>query len=338
VGSRYSNVTISSLAPIITLPLTHPKKNRRWIALAGLIAVLAVVVFGDLPGDSRFIDVLVNSAHAPAFALAAILLVLTSQRSEPSGSLRRYVIWWVIAVLLGAAVEMIQAIINRDADWHDVLNDAVGAAFALSMHRFIHARGTKTHSSVSLLVAGLTFTFAAWPLTECTAAYALRAHRFPSLLAVETRLDLYFVTTGDPAQDRRLTEQWPLWSSTAGPLSVELSGSAWPGLHLREVERDWSLYKAVSVDVENPGRRSLALVMRLDDRSSVQEDDPFYFDLKLPPHTRQIVKVELDGLSRPKSGKALDLHDMRALVLFHDGPVTQTMTLHEIKLISGRAS
>ncbi|HEU4600862.1 MAG TPA: VanZ family protein [Steroidobacteraceae bacterium] len=304
-----------------------------WVSVIGLAAVLAVVIFCDLPGSGRFIDVLQNSAHAPAFGLVAVLLIRT-RRVGSTAAIHSYALAWVGAVALGALVEVVQAAIGRDADSLDVFHDAIGATCALSLYRVVQARKATLRAWAPITLAVLSFAVAIWPLTECAAAYALRARRFPDLVVLRSRLDFYFVTTDVDATDRRIATALPWWGYVAHPVTVELTGTEWPGVRLVGVMKDWSAYRFLTIDVENPGRKSLPLIVRLDDYLSVKTDDPYYFEFELPPHSRQSVSVLLNALPAAKSGRPINVRNMRKFSLFHDGPSDLRMTLYSVRLTS----
>lgn len=306
--------------------------NARWVSLAIVAAVLAVVIFCDLPGGGRFIDVLQNSAHAPAFGLVSLLLLKTFRRADPRPTLFWYALAWTAAVFLGAMVELVQALVGRDADLHDVFNDGVGAACALAAHRFLSLRQTTSRKWAPLALALVSLAIAAWPLTECAAAYALRAHRFPDLLVLKSRLDFYFATTDVDDTDRRVANSLPLWSNVEHSITVELTGTEWPGVRLVGVKSDWSAYRVLLIDIENPGAQALPLTVRLDDDTSVKNDAPCYVDVELPPHTRKRVSLQLDSLPVAKSGEKIDLRQMRKFSLFHEGPSESQLTVHSVRL------
>lgn len=306
--------------------------NARWVSLAIVAAVLAVVIFCDLPGGGRFIDVLQNSAHAPAFGLVSLLLLKASRRGESSPPVFWYALAWIAAVSLGAMVEVVQAFVGRDADVHDVFNDAVGATCVLAAHRFLSLRQSASRSWRPLALALASFALAAWPLTECAAAYVLRAQRFPDLLVLRSRLDFYFATTDVDETDVRLARSLPIWSNVEHSITVELTGTEWPGVRLLGVEHDWSAYRALLLDIENPGSQLLPLTVRLDDENSVKTDAPCYIDLKLPAHSRKRISLQLDTLPLAKSGQPINMHEMRKFSLFHDGPAQVQLTVHSIRL------
>jgi hypothetical protein len=178
-----------------------------------------------------------------------------------------------------------------------------------------------------------SFALAAWPLTECSAAYVLRAHRFPDLLVLRSRLDFYFATTDVEETDVQIANSLPLWSNVDHSITVELTGTEWPGVRLVGVERDWSAYRALLIDIENPGGQALPLTVRLDDEHSLKADTPCYVDLELLPHTRKRISLTLSTLPLAKSGHRIDLREMRKFSLFHEGPSELQLTVHSVRLI-----
>ncbi len=86
-------------------------KRSHWIALLVIGILLAAVVFAPVPGDTRWIRTLHNSAHAPIFgcvSLLTLLIVRGHPRFASVGLVGQYALALAAALLLGILTELLQ--------------------------------------------------------------------------------------------------------------------------------------------------------------------------------------------------------------------------------------
>ncbi len=229
------------------------------------LAVLVAVVLLLMPlplGNSRGSQALENAAHAPLFAVVA-LLALRARRHARSGSalpFRDYLAVWGLMVLLGALTEIAQGFTGRDPSLEDLANDALGAALALvgaaclRRETFVTARPARW--VVPALMSVGAFLYAAPPLWTA-AAYAQRWIQRPVLWQWRTPLDDYFVSHAGSQVDR--VPAAACLSDPAAPvragqaLRIALDSGRYPGLSLDEPYPDWRGYRTLLIDLANPG-------------------------------------------------------------------------------------
>ena len=84
-----------------------------------VVAGLLFVMVGPFQGAEKSVGVSDGVAHAMAFAFITGTLLL----NLPKASRLQVAL---MAVALGIGVEFAQGLSGRDADWHDVVADAVG--------------------------------------------------------------------------------------------------------------------------------------------------------------------------------------------------------------------
>jgi hypothetical protein len=95
----------------------------RFVAVA-ILAVLLTLMIGPFGGVEATTNVWDKAAHFVAFGLFLWSFGVLFRR------LRR--LWAAVLVIaLGAAVEVVQGMVGRDASWGDLLADALEVAFAL---------------------------------------------------------------------------------------------------------------------------------------------------------------------------------------------------------------
>jgi hypothetical protein len=89
-----------------------------------LVTIAAVILLGCLPihAQSRLSLEIENSGHALLFGLAAVLL-LRNYREGP----RPYLISFLFAVSAGVGLEFAQSLLGGDAEFQDIMRDAMGA-------------------------------------------------------------------------------------------------------------------------------------------------------------------------------------------------------------------
>jgi hypothetical protein len=222
--------------------------------LLGAVAIVATVVFGELPGEGKYSGVLQDGCHAPAFAtltlIASALLAKRPQLSRvvwrPSGAARialaQAVAVVVLMALLGGATEILQGLVGRDEEFDDVVRDVVGASGAACLWLYVTLRGNP-HASVrlgriaALLACSVLAVYWAAPLVRCGLAYWTRDARFPILAQFQSSRDLYFVV--DPANPQAASiEHLPDAAATAAALRVSLDNGRWPGMTLTEPVHD----------------------------------------------------------------------------------------------------
>ncbi|MET0535715.1 MAG: VanZ family protein, partial [Steroidobacter sp.] len=103
-------------------------KRAHVIALALIAILLAAVVFAPVPGDTRWIRTLHNSAHAPIFGCVALLaLFVIRSRWQQSNLISQYTLALAAVFGLGVITELLQIPAGRDASFEDALHDVIGA-------------------------------------------------------------------------------------------------------------------------------------------------------------------------------------------------------------------
>jgi VanZ family protein len=270
---------------------------RNGYLLAAASGIVALVSLGQLPGDSRLSMALQNGAHAPAFfALSLIVLSLVRRFRRP------YAMTFLLCVLLGAGIEILQARIGGDGQLGDLLTDMVGTAAGLA-----GAAWAARHSLTRALVLLALVSIAAAPVVWAVSACVHRRAEFPTLAAFDSPLDLYFFKPQSPAP-----ELLP-----GGGLRVRLPEDRWPGITLAEPEPDWSGYRNLILDFRNPQSDPLRLTIRVHDRRHDQQmSDRFNRRFVLPAHAAYRLKIALADIQAAPRNRRLDLSQVAGLIVF----------------------
>lgn len=300
--------------------------------------IVLTVIFGDLPGVGLYIAVLQNGCHAPAFAVLS-LIALSLLPGSIGPPLARAALTVGVMLLVGAATEGIQSLFGRDAELEDVLNDVAGSLATVSVWLYWCARGDKGAGArlgrITLALV-LTGTVGYWlnPFVQCARAYWQRNTEFPVLAQFRSPVDLAFVTSS--GSDTRIV----VIASAMAPeqpahaLQASLDSGPWPGVTLAEPVADWRGYRALAIEIGNPGSTPLPLVLRVNDRAHHGvTDDRFNTDLTLPPRTHRTIRIALEEIEHSPRNRLMDMSHIAQLTLFRDGGApAQVVQLYRIWL------
>lgn len=301
---------------------------RPRLLLALIVGLALLVVFAELPGRPLILHTLQKLAHPSVFGVISIsALILLRQRASPGrAAWIDYLLAMLIAILIGGATEIGQIFTHRDPALKDVGLDARGAACALSLAaafdiRCRPARFARTLRGALLVVAialaGVILTPLAWSI----AGYANRSHRFPVLFVPDNRLDVFFVSVpGGPVERVQLPAGFARHTGEM-TLRVPMTARTYPGVSLDEPSPDWRGFQTLVIDVTNPSRIDLDLVIRVHDRQHAGGfDDRFNADLRVPARQRQTFEFPLSVIESAPRGRRMDLAHITGVMLFHVGP------------------
>ncbi|HEY0941733.1 MAG TPA: VanZ family protein [Steroidobacter sp.] len=300
-------------------------KRAYWIALLAIGILLCAVVFAPVPGDTRWIRTLHNSAHAPIFGCVA-LLSLVVIRAQPRFATwrpaKQYAVALAVALSLGLLTELLQLPAGRDASLQDALNDVIGAVALLGLFAVFdeqvrllrHGRAVRAVAAVIGIVA---LAVAAAPVTRAAIKYQQRDQRFPVLADFTERYDRYFIL-----------QQWAQfsparmpsrWTSKAGEraMHVRLLDGPYPGMDFIELPPDWSGYSTLAIDLTNPTGLGLQFVVRVHDAAHDNEmSDRFNRRFELPPGTRRVFRIPLQDIAAAPQARELDLRRVAGMIIF----------------------
>ncbi|MBL8269659.1 VanZ family protein [Steroidobacter sp.] len=300
-------------------------KRAHWLALLVISILLVAVVFAPVPGDTRWIRTLHNSAHAPIFGCVALLtlfIVRTQPRFASLALATQYALALAAALLLGILTELLQIPVGRDASVEDALHDVIGAVALLGIFA-VFDRRVRAASKASLVrliaavVGSAALAVAAAPVTRAAIKYQQRDERFPVLADFTERYDRYFIFQKS-AEFAPAT--MPLqWAGTAGEraMHVNLLDGPYPGLEFIELAADWSHYSTLAVDLTNPTPLGLQFVLRVHDAThNNQPSDRFGRRFELAPQTRQVIRIPLQDVAAGPRERVLDLRNVAGMIIF----------------------
>jgi hypothetical protein len=294
------------------------------LTVAGTLLVGLVVFFG-LPGLTAWQRVIQDFAHGPVFAFLAVIVALALRRFWPAARRpgpRDYALALLITLALGVFTEFAQGWYNpaREPSAGDVFRDLLGAVVGLSLLALRDRRISGGPWKWPVMLGATAAVILLAPPLHAAAAYALRAASFPQLVQFRVPLDHYFVEARGTSIERTpLPEPWSRDRSTPA-LRVRLERKKWPGVALVEPVRDWRGYRALTLDLVNPGDRPLELTLRILDRQhDWRFEDRYNGRLWLPPRSRQGFTIPLEAIANAPDRRRMDLAQIADLLIFRTG-------------------
>ena len=277
-----------------------------------LLVVAAALLFSRLPIPPTFAGrTIENAGHLPVFLLVTLGLLTVLRADFRIEGARLYAIAGLLGAGLGFASEVIQRPLARDASWEDVFADAMGAACALALYALFDRRSAigRPLKFAAAGVALACLAVYATPLVRMTHAYVHRNAQFPVLADFDSTIDLFWIV--GYGINRNISE---------GALDVDFATDGFPGVSLREPVPDWTRFKTLVIDVENPGTDALNLGIRVHDRGHGQVfGDRFNRRFELAADERRTLRIALDDVRRGPRDRLMDMGHISDITLFRGG-------------------
>lgn len=287
--------------------------SHRLLILVVLFVVVATLLFVRLPVPPTYAGrTIENAGHMPVFFLVTMGLLIVLRQDFKFERARLYALAGMMGAGLGFLSEVIQRPLARDASWEDVFSDTVGAVCALAVFALFDRRSgiTRTTWFVALVAALGCIAFYLTPLVRMTVAYVHRNGQFPVLADFRSPIEMAW--TVGYGVDRAIA---------GGALEVEFVRGRFPGVSLHEPVSDWSAYRTLLIDVENPDDADLGLTVRIHDLGHWQNySDRFNRHFDLAAGERRTLRIDLGEVARAPKGRVLNLRQISDIRLFRDDP------------------
>lgn len=285
------------------------------VLFALLLILPALALVTSLPSHPMIFGVLSNAAHAPVFGAFAIVALILLRRYTRSSS-RQYVSAFVITVVVGGLIELIQPVLGRDGELADVGTDALGAVGGLAIDAFLRSQ-RRWLPAIVLVIAAMA---ASWPIVEASLAYWERSSQAPAILEISSRFDWYFIwTRGVRVSTAILPEPW---RRAGDPESVRLqfTQGRWRVLGHGEPFPDWRGYTRLMIDLTNPGPAPLRLTLRVHDRAhDSQATDRFNRQFTLAGGKRTVLATPISEIARAPDARRIELSRIAGVMIFAGG-------------------
>lgn len=301
------------------------------LALTGIL--LAAVVFAPVPGNTRWMMTLHDTAHAPVFGCLAILslfLARSRERFRSTSIPRQYLAALGLTALLGVATEIAQLATGRDASFADIGRDVLGAAAFLVLYaafdeQIRHAANARRVRSVGVLSAVLLLVILIAPLARAALAYRAREQRFPVLADFSRQFDPYFLGQNRAKVELEgMPQRWAA-SKDEATLRVQFAAEPYPGIEIAEPAPDWRAYATLALDLTNPTDAELRVVLWVSDaRHDYEYVDRLNKVLRIAPQTRNVVRVPVAEVENAPATRRMDLSRIANIALFRAEPADGT--------------
>lgn len=305
-------------------------KQRRYL-LWFLVLVTTALLFvgGPGPDSLRSFRYLWGVGHLFCFGLWGYFYVGWRSGQPFKRKLLEVV---VLVFFIGGLVELIQGQIGREAAWQDLGNDIIGGLLGAAF--FSESRKTVTGWQLKILqMPILLLVFASLlPVAKVLLDDLVALRQFPLLSGFETPLE--------PSR----------WNGSAGrvinhdvrftgrsSLQIGLTTQLYSGIGLKDFPRDWSDYRAVSLQVLNPDHDSFQLHFRIHDQLHRKHNnaygDRFNASFEIKPGWNHL-QVPLVKVAQAPKHRTLDLARIAGMGVFVgklDRP--RTIYLDDVKLL-----
>ena len=233
----------------------------------------------------------------------------------------------LIGIGAGFLSEAIQKPLRRDASWGDAFEDAVGVVCALALHAAmmrpnrlkLAARGALVAVALACVVVYLT------PIVNMTRAYMHRSKHFPVLAKFDAQAQLFWIVGYGISRDIR-----------DGALDVTFENDRFPGLSFFEPAPDWSRFRTLLIDVENPDAETLHLGVRVHDLGRHRGRrfvDRFNRSFEIPARERKVLAISLEDIRHGPRDRLMNMAKISDVTLFMNEPEgARHMRLHGMRL------
>lgn len=304
-------------------------KNTPFLYGLGLLCLVLLFVGGPGSHSSRTFTYGWGMGHLFCFALWT-RLYLGWRTDLPAR--RQIVEVLLLAALLGAGTELLQAVVGREASWQDLGNDLLGSLVALAFFSALREQlRTRQLQILQAMALGLVF-WSLLPLGKVMLDELIAWRQFPLLAGFETGLE----KERFGGNSKRRIDHEVFFSGTAS-LKVELNTVRYSGVALKYFPADWEGYRALRVQLFNPGPEDFQFHFRIHDRQHERTgnvySDRFNTSLTVLPGWNSL-EFPLQKVAEAPKKRRMDLTEIAGAILFV-GKLKrpQTIYLDELQLV-----
>lgn len=282
------------------------------IATLSFMSGVSFLLFYNFPkSSSRIIEEITSFGHLPLFGVVA--LVSFWGLSQASSIYGNYFKSWIIACLIGALTECIQALIPyRHFRLGDIYTDALGAAVFLNL-LYINRNGLN-YRYIILMISGLSLLvlIRAYPIFTATVDTRNMKSSLPILSSFESPFEMSRFSGKYKAMNRVELH------ATEGKysLKVTLNPGEYPGISMNYFQNDWRGYRNLSFDTFVEGDAPIEITVRVNDKEHNDEyTDRFNKSFLLLPGVNHII-IDLKDIMKAPKGRVMDMAEITNICIF----------------------
>lgn len=296
-------------------------RTRRCAAFIACL-VIAAVVFNAPDPNVRLRSALAvhDFGHVMAFGLMTALFAIAlsaRSRSTIQGRIAVTCLAAGAALVLGAAVELAQAVTGRNGDPWDLARDAGGALTVALALTALDPPVSSRARAVLVSMAVVTLAALAFPIWSALEDEARARAEFPVLANFANTKELSRFHFGRGAQPEivKITDHE---GRTVSAMQLGLPPARYPGFALRYFPGDWQGMRALQLLIVIPEPMPLEMTVRIDDADydyRLDLDDRYNRSFPLSPGLNWI-EIPLSDVAAAPRGRRLDLGRVHALLMY----------------------
>jgi hypothetical protein len=300
-----------------------PVKKTAIQVLLPASVVAALLAFMHYAPISRWEDMfwraVQNYGHVPLFAVLTIALFFLLKHTLHLDAPLLYPAAFGGAMFLGFLSEVAQIVGPREAEFMDLVRDALGSAGALAFllrREPVAAIPPKIRFFAPL--AGIVLLLA--PLPPVITAYATLTYRdnsFPRICSFESRWDRRLLHTNDVAVEEVAPP--PGWEQADGERVGKVTfqrTESWPGFGWEEPHPDWRGYEYFTFEVYSTIDTTRWIRVRINDRDHDQNyADRFSRRFDITPGATT-VRIPLAEVAHAPEGRAMMMDHIGMVLVF----------------------
>jgi len=292
-----------------------------------VVALALTMTFVELPWQSRLSRALTNTGHVAATGAIAIAMLAIVRQCVAARIAAQYALALVGAIVLGAAVEILQATIGRDAELADLARDALGAGVFL-LFAFLADPGTrairdtprKRWKTLVLCCAFALLLASSMDVLIWGSAYLYRDLRFPVLVSFGSAWQTRFVSLA--AERLEFVDRPSAWAGHASARvgRITLGDERYSGFSLEEPHPDWRGFEWLTIDLFSDEVQDFQLTVRVHDAAHDQDyADRYNREFLIRPGAQRI-RIALSEIEVAPARRRMDMSEIAGLVAFVHRP------------------
>jgi len=294
-----------------------------------ILASVAMIMFGFLPGESLIWGEIQNTGHTILFVFITLAFIGLLRYALPpirNKSIAAYVITFLALVTVAALTELGQQLTNREPSLADVVRDIAGVLIGLGLFAFADSRlvlVTRRHyrkfRTGTLVFSAVLLVTSLWPLIHLSHAYVERNQAFPVIVDFQNDWARSFLEVNNAVLTRAAAPEGLLKGGASGDERVallNLNAGDFPGIVIVEPYPDWSAYKVLEIDLFFPHSKNMNVMLRIHDKDHNQEyTDRFNRLLELEPGHNNF-QIPLRNVEHAPVNRKMNMQQISGLVLF----------------------
>ncbi len=278
------------------------------LLLLVVLAAGALVVLGQLPGNTLLWRALQNAGHIPLFMLITLSVLMLVEQTVRRQEWLSIGLTAAMVMLLAVATEWLQTFSGRHVSVTDLLHDALAMLATILLYigmRFASDRAVWRYGLIAAAAALLLYTLL--PLLTLGWHAMQRNQAMPVVMNLSAPWQASFLELQrariDPAKQK-------------GYARVELLPGEYPGVENIEPVADWSAYHRLTFSILSEQADSFSLVLRIHDAAHNQNySDRYNRRLTVLPGMNQY-HINLQAVRQAPAGRSMQLDSIASIVLF----------------------